>query len=112
MKAINACHCNSQFLDFIHTVVGKSGFEVQQVQINYCGPKSIYLSLFFYDEETLNDEGEYGEWREHEFRILYRKNPRNYTVRYRVFWGLESDGPFAYSGIYECPEGFPENGDE
>ena len=85
---------------------------MQQAQINYCGPKSIYLVLFFYDEELLNDEGEYGEWRFHEFRISYRKNSRNNTVRYHVFWGLESDGPLVCGGRYECPEDFPKNEDE
>ena len=103
MKILNACNCPDYFVDFIRTAIKKSGFEVIQVEIYYCDPKEIYLSLVFYDEADVADVNDYSAWREREFRIAYKRLSK--ILAYSVFRGLELDAPFVYGGRYKHPEG-------
>ena len=110
MQISNECQCSSEYLDFIRTVIERTGYEVQQLRIMYCGPKSIYLALFFYDSEMPKDDGEYGEWIEHEFLLRYQKQPGKSYIRYRLTCGLESDGWLICAGKYTCHAQFPKEG--
>ena len=112
MKIANECQCSSEYLDFIRAAIEHTGYDVQQLSVMYCGPKTIFLSLFFYDVEMPRGDGEFGEWIEREFLLRYQKQPRKNIVRYRLTRGLDADGWTICGGKYKCPEDFPEKGGE
>ena len=110
MKIINECQCSSEYLDFIRVAIEHTGYDVQQLRVMYCGPKTIFISLFFYDTEMPQDDGSFGEWIEREFLLRYRRQPRKNIVRYQLTCGLEADGWLICRGKYEYSEDFTEEG--